>query len=101
LQILPLWKGPVFWYIHETYDPDIMLGGEASRRYFDYIIKKAKISFLFGSDGTRQVWAREGFDGCVRHWSGLTASLADKSPVVARRHDQKRIILSVGTLITS
>ena len=98
-QLLQLWKGPVFWYIHETYDPQILLGNEATRSYFNYILKKANVSFLFGSDATRQVWARMGYDGHVRYWSGLPASLAKKTSTRGRPGNKpdRRVILSVGT----
>ena len=94
-QILQIWKGPVFWYIHETYDPQILLRTELARNYFDSILKKANVSLLFGSNATREVWAREGYDGHVRYWSGLAASVADKR--ARGRHSNKRVILSVGT----
>jgi glycosyltransferase involved in cell wall biosynthesis len=99
-RILPLWKGPIFWYIHETYDPRLLLGGKAVCEHFDYVRTNRNISFLFGSEATRLFWAKEGYDGRVCHWSGLRASLADGHAIdsaAVRQPQQKRCILSVGT----
>jgi glycosyltransferase involved in cell wall biosynthesis len=102
-QLLQLWRGPVFWYIHETYDPQILLVNKDRRRHFDHIIKKADVSFIFGSDATREVWAREGYDGEVRYWSGLPSTLAHPSALAKKNiklrcsNSKRRIILSVGT----
>src|SRR5262249_11827823 len=89
LVIIRLWRGPVFWYIHETYDPQIFLRGRDTRKYLEYLQRSKNIQFLFGSDATRRVFAREGFDGRVVYWSGL--SLKYPSPSVQGAEGRRKL----------
>jgi glycosyltransferase involved in cell wall biosynthesis len=94
-QLLSRWRGPTFWYIHETFDPQILLRSGSARKRFDEVYQSKQVRLFFGSEATRQTWAQYGFDGFVRYWSGLSASQArTRTP----NHSlSPRTILSVGT----
>jgi glycosyltransferase involved in cell wall biosynthesis len=90
------------WYIHETCDPHLLLAGRSGPRLFRKACERKKISFLFGSDGTRRLWAGSGYDGQVRYWSGLPAATtewrsAQRQAVLAEAPQTRRVVLSVGT----
>ncbi|HML06687.1 MAG TPA: glycosyltransferase [Xanthobacteraceae bacterium] len=94
-------RARISWYIHESYNPHLMLAGRTARRLFEICRKQPNLAFLFGSDGTRRVWASHGCDGQVRYWSGIsaaTARLKPAQPRTARQEDNgsPRIVLSVG-----
>jgi glycosyltransferase involved in cell wall biosynthesis len=93
-QLLSRWRGSTFWYIHETFDPQILLRSGSARKRFDELYRSKQVRLFFGSEATRQTWAQYGFDGFVRYWSGLSASHAGPrtTPLSPRR-----TILSVGT----
>lgn len=91
----------ISWYIHESYDPALAMREPAARQIFQKASKQANVNFLFGSDGTRRVWANYGYDGQVRYWSGMPSTLAngkaaphDGAPPPARR--RSRMVLTVG-----
>jgi glycosyltransferase involved in cell wall biosynthesis len=94
-------RAKISWYIHETYDPALTMRLPAARQIFQKARKQSNVNFLFGSDGTRRVWASYGCDGQVRYWSGLsskatngkTAPYEGGSPP-ARRNP--RMVLTVG-----
>ena len=96
-KILLRWRGPVFWYIHETYDPQILLRSAAARKTLELLRDQKKITFLYGSDATRRLWANEGFDGKVLYWSGLSRSSVPTALRSERKSHKKRTVLSVGT----
>jgi glycosyltransferase involved in cell wall biosynthesis len=90
------------WYIHESCDPHLLLTGRFTPRLFRKIYRRKNISFLFGSDGTRRLWASCGYDGQVRYWSGLPAATAQRRSVQGQAEPAKtlqarRMVLSVGT----
>ena len=89
-EIVPFWRGPVFWYIHETYDPQILLRSAAARKTLELLRDRRKITFLYGSDATRRVWASEGFDGKVLYWSGLSRSSVPTTLRSDRKSHKKR-----------
>jgi len=96
---LPLakrWKGPVYWYIHETYDPAILLRSQKLHNQLRALVEQGKVQMLFGSDATRAVWARCGYDGSVHYWSGFSRN----SLSVAPEPKQRRIVLSVQSIGT-
>tara|TARA_E500000318_G_scaffold511_2_gene672 strand:+ start:59355 stop:61523 length:2169 start_codon:yes stop_codon:yes gene_type:complete len=83
---------PAFWYIHETYDPRIFIRTPRLYRRFQSLVDSGTVTLLFGSDATRSVWAKTGFDGHVRYWSGMPRALmASDAPV----QKPKRVVLSV------
>jgi glycosyltransferase involved in cell wall biosynthesis len=96
---LPLaerWKGRVVWYIHETYDPAILMRQDRLHRRLRDLVDTGRITMLFGSDATRAVWARYGYDGVVRYWSG--ASREGRQAVADRV--RRRVLLSVQSIGT-
>ena len=86
----------VIWYIHESHDPNLTLEGAVARRLFRAACKQKNLQLIFGSDGTRSVFARLGADGEVRYWSGLPR---DESREARKVHGagEPRTILSIGT----
>lgn len=94
-------RARISWYIHESYDPDLAMRAPAARQIFQKTSKQPNVNFLFGSDGTRRVWASYGYDGQVRYWSGLSSNVTNEkiAPHVdaapsARR--SSRMVLTVG-----
>lgn len=94
LPLLDKWKGPAFWYIHETYEPSLVMRSGRHLAQLRALADEKRVTFLFGSDATRQKWSQEGYDGEVFYWSGLkgTADQAAPRPKAAPR---KRTILSI------
>jgi glycosyltransferase involved in cell wall biosynthesis len=94
-------RARIFWYIHESYDPALMLRRPADMQSFQSARKQSNLAFLFGSDGTRRVWAGNGCDGQVRYWSGLSSATKrqpfQKGGTGQRGNGAPRAILSVGT----
>ena len=94
-------RARISWYIHESYDPDLAMRLPAARQIFQKARKQSNVNFLFGSDGTRRVWASYGCDGQVRYWSGLSSKVIngkaaphEDDPLPARR--RSRMVLTVG-----
>jgi glycosyltransferase involved in cell wall biosynthesis len=91
----------ISWYIHESYDPALAMREPAARQMLQKASKQPNVNFLFGSDGTRRVWASYGYDGQVRYWSGMPSDVAngkaaphdDAQPPARRR---SRMVLTVG-----
>jgi len=71
LPLLEKWSGPAFWYIHETYEPSLVMRSGKMLARLEARAKAGNLTFLFGSDATRQKWADEGYDGEVFYWSGF------------------------------
>jgi glycosyltransferase involved in cell wall biosynthesis len=94
-------RARISWYIHESYDPDLAMRLPAARQIFQKVRKQPNVNFLYGSDGTRRVWASYGYDGQVRYWSGLSSKTANGkiapyengAPTARRR---SRMVLTVG-----
>ncbi len=91
----------ISWYIHESYDPALAMREPAARQIFQRISRQPNVKFLFGSDGTRRVWASYGYDGQVRYWSGMSSAHANGKAVTdgdkkwpSRR--KSRMVLTVG-----
>jgi glycosyltransferase involved in cell wall biosynthesis len=92
------------WYIHETYDPRILMRNPRHYRRFQDLVASGAVSLLFGSDATRAVWASHGFDGEVRYWSGLPRAVANVparpatgGPAPDPVTKPRRVVLSVQT----
>lgn len=86
----------VIWYIHESHDPNLTLEGAIARRLFRAACKQKNLQLIFGSDGTRSVFARLDSDGEVRYWSGLARDESGP-PRKLDGADEPRTILSIGT----
>jgi glycosyltransferase involved in cell wall biosynthesis len=71
LSVLTRWRGPAFWYIHETFNPTVLMRDQRSYERLQNLRDRGAVKMLYGSDATRAVWARAGFDGDVLYWSGL------------------------------
>lgn len=99
LLLLRRWKGPAYWYIHETFEPGLLMRNESAHQRLRRLIDKGTVKFLFGSDATRRVWAQEGIDGQVLYWSGIPSSegLPAETDASANKMHAKsrRIVLSV------
>jgi glycosyltransferase involved in cell wall biosynthesis len=95
--LLSHWNGPALWYIHETFDPQLLLRSGSARKRFDELYRSKKIQLIFGSEATRQMWMQYGFDGSVRYWSGISASRATPPAIPDRPARTRRTVLSVGT----
>lgn len=94
LPLLRKWQGPAFWYIHETYEPSLIMRSGRYLARLRALADEKRVTFLFGSDATRQKWAEEGYDGEVFYWSGLKSTNAQESSVSGSSQG-KRTILSV------
>lgn len=94
LKILKRWKGPAYWYIHETLSPRWMIGTEAGIHQFERQVKTGSLKLIYGSEATREYCASQGFDGEVRYWSGLP-----RSSVIKKRNSRsgRRVILNVAS----
>jgi glycosyltransferase involved in cell wall biosynthesis len=96
LKLLKRWRGPAFWYIHETYEPQVMMPHAKENERLKQFHASGRVKMLYGSDATRALWKNSGYDGAVRYWSGIRASVsADRSQPVSDK--KRRVILSVGT----
>ncbi len=71
IPLLKKWSGTAYWYIHETYEPSLVMRAPGYMDRLRSIADSGRLTFLFGSDATRQKWASEGFDGEVFYWSGF------------------------------
>lgn len=100
LDILDRFEGPAFWYIHETFDPGLLMRSAAMHARLRQAVTSGRVKLLFGSDGTRRVWASEGYDGLVRYWSGIARDEVPVERRKARGDDGKRTILSVQSIGT-
>lgn len=94
LPLLEKWKGPAFWYIHETYDPSLVMRSSRQLDRLRALADQKKVTFLFGSDATREHWAKEGYDGETFYWSGMNTSIG-AGKRLALESAAKRVILSV------
>jgi glycosyltransferase involved in cell wall biosynthesis len=94
-------RARIYWYIHETINPYAMLRRQADQLSFMSARRKPNLAFLFGSDGTRRVWASHGCDGQVRYWSGLSSVMklqASRTRAAGQQSRRgRRTVLSVGT----
>jgi glycosyltransferase involved in cell wall biosynthesis len=102
LRLLKNRRGNAFWYIHETFDPHWVIHSESQNSAFHRYATDGRMKLLFGSEATRQFWARNGFDGEVRYWSGISKSVALASKVKPHRNNKikgrRRVILNVGSV---
>jgi glycosyltransferase involved in cell wall biosynthesis len=98
LKLLKRWRGPAYWYVHETYDPQFFMPHAKENERLRQFHKSGKVRMFFGSEATRALWRDHGYDGAVHYWSGVRsdehAGLQNASEREARK---KRVILSVGT----
>lgn len=96
LSLLEKWKGPAFWYIHETYEPGLVMHSGRHQARLRSLADRGKVTFIFGSDATRIKWASEGYDGEVFYWSGMNPLPDDRQDVEATEVSKKTcVILSV------
>ncbi|WP_420412672.1 glycosyltransferase [Roseibium sp.] len=96
LPLLEKWSGPAFWYIHETYEPSLVMRSGKMLARLEARAKAGNLTFLFGSDATRQKWAEEGYDGEVFYWSGFDKSCGRPAgSEEVRAAGGKPVILSV------
>ncbi|WP_186393193.1 MULTISPECIES: glycosyltransferase [unclassified Pannonibacter] len=95
LPLLEKWNGPAFWYIHETYEPSLVMRSGRHLTRLRRLADQKRVVFLFGSDATRQKWADEGYDGEVFYWSGLKHSSGSRLVLDQVQASTKRVILSV------
>lgn len=93
LPLLEHWRGPAFWYIHETFEPGLLMRTARHQARLKSLFDQGKVKFLFGSDATRAKWASEGYDGEVFYWSGIVP--VDRSANAGPAAGKKRVILSV------
>lgn len=100
LDMLDRFGGPAFWYIHETFDPGLLMRSAAMHRRLKEAVSSGRVKLLFGSDGTRRVWAAEGYDGLVRYWSGLSSAKVAPRPPATPAPGGPRTILSVQSIGT-
>ncbi len=96
------WKGPAFWYIHESIDPQWRVPGARANARLKRLVEAGRLTMLYGSDATRLHWAGNNFNGQVRYWSGISRSADD--PYSASDHHEirqnhsRRVILNVGSV---
>jgi glycosyltransferase involved in cell wall biosynthesis len=91
------WKGPMYWYVHESLDPEwIMPEKEADK--FRLLSSSGRLKIIYGSEATRAYWAANGFKGRVSYWSGIGKEDAPVEKIYASRRGSKdkRTILNVG-----
>lgn len=101
LKLLEKWRGPAFWYIHETYDPEFLMAPARDNESLKSLFSRGKVKMLYGSDATRSLWASCGYDGVVCYWSGVSnpEPVVEKQPAKTTKADapSRRVILSIGT----
>lgn len=90
--LLERWRGSAFWYIHETYEPGLIMRSARYQERLRSLVEQDRVTFLFGSEATRAKWASEGFDGEVFYWSGLSS--VGQAPIEAS-HEGRPTILSI------
>jgi glycosyltransferase involved in cell wall biosynthesis len=109
LPILKRWRGQAFWYIHETFEPAMLMRDEPSYTRLQALRDRGAVRMLYGSDATRAVWARAGFDGDVVYWSGVSREASStpapilESPPASPSSDSpspRRVVLSVQSVGT-
>lgn len=109
LPILKRWRGPAFWYIHETFEPAMLMRDEPSYNRLKTLRDGGAVRMLYGSDATRAVWARAGFDGDVVYWSGVSRETSVAPPPTAESLtatpptdsvSPRRVVLSVQSVGT-
>jgi glycosyltransferase involved in cell wall biosynthesis len=93
-RLLDRHEGRLVWYIHETLDPELILRSGLDRDRFRELVSRPRSILVFGSDATRRAWARDGFDGEMRYWSGIPRRTDERRP---HREGARRVVLSVGT----
>lgn len=92
LPLLERARKTAYWYIHETYEPRLIMRGGRHLAQLRRLFDQGKVQMLFGSDATRIKWASEGFDGEVLYWSGLPLQRQD---IAQQQGPERRMILSV------
>lgn len=102
LRLLKRWRGAVFWYIHETYEPEFMMIQAKDNHRLRDLFSAGSIKFLYGSDATRALWASCGYDGVVCYWSGIRESehaavQGWKAGSGKSVRGRRRVVLSIGT----
>jgi glycosyltransferase involved in cell wall biosynthesis len=92
LPLLERTRKTAYWYIHETYEPRLIMRSGRHLAQLRRLFGDGKVKMLFGSDATRAKWASEGFDGEVLYWSGLSSQRQGSLEKLA---PGRRMILSV------
>jgi glycosyltransferase involved in cell wall biosynthesis len=95
LKLLKRWRGPAYWYIHESYEPQFMMPHAKENERLKQLHTDGRVKMLYGSDATRALWKDSGYDGLVRYWSGIHAT--DRAVPARQLKKARRVILSVGT----
>lgn len=96
LKLLKRWRGPAYWYIHESYEPQVMMPHAKENERLKQFHASGKVKMLYGSVATRALWKNSGYDGVVRYWSGIRAHARTDHPQPPAGK-KRRVILSVGT----
>lgn len=101
LKLLEKWRGPAFWYIHETYEPEFIMAQARDNETLKSLFSRGKVKMLYGSNATRSLWSSCGYDGVVCYWSGISKSsapAAKRSTETAKSNRvPRRVVLSIGT----
>jgi glycosyltransferase involved in cell wall biosynthesis len=83
------------WFIHESFDPRLVLPGWFFRDALAALAREPGTRLAFGSEATRQIWAKAGFEGITRYWSGLPREAC--APVARAPGAPMRNLLTVGS----
>lgn len=101
-RLLERGRRPAYWYIHESLDPQWLMPGERDNAKLKRLVERDRLRILFGSEATRRHWAGNGYDGCVRYWSGISGNTEYLGPASLRSGGTapagRRTILNVGTV---
>jgi glycosyltransferase involved in cell wall biosynthesis len=101
LKLLQQWRGPAFWYVHETYEPEFLMPKPRDNRQLKSFFSAGRVKMLYGSDATRSLWASHGYEGAVHYWSGISRPASavplrsEKSADVKAK--ARKTVLSIGT----
>ncbi len=97
LKLLEKWRGPAFWYVHETYEPEFLMAQAGDNESLKSLFSRGKVRMLYGSDATRRLWASCGYDGAVCYWSGIPKPEPVAATQSIKAAKARRVVLSIGT----
>lgn len=84
----------MFWYIHESFSPSTIVPQGFSAKFIAHAQKNSKLSVLFGSKSTQEIWKEAGVGGTVHYWSGIS----QKTLATSHQRSSIKKLLSVGTI---
>jgi len=99
IDLLGRHEGPACWYIHESYEPGVMMTFPKSHARLKSLYEEGKVRLLFGADATRALWAQAGLRWrralLERH---PDVAFTGGAPAVDAPQGKRRVILMLDSM---